>query len=430
MQETFKGITRRFLIPFEDDPRIPKRGENSTGGEPDYGFDDTEVETEGLSGGINKGLGGRAQGKAKLTLPKDFAKRKQVLEESIDKEVTSLQLCEGLSVTKDCVKEIVKDAFLRSKELSRIQKENEYSILPLVDQKPHESEQEVEPGTKVEYLRLENSVRKEIAVIKRRLFDLVTDRKYPRWVPGADKGKRIDRRLIARVPLGQRNFFKYKIESDVLDIAFELLVDESGSMGGSKAAEARRCAVMFGKLLSSLNIPFEIIGFTTAPLTEEQADKLRRQSNESKSYNRAENLCHYMYKRFTDRYDQVKTKLVHINAHSNNFDQDDIEWAWQRLLKYCLANRVTRKVMIVISDGQPVGGEEARTKLKRVISEIGCDPNADIIGIGIQTNYVKDFYHKCIEVKDACELGINVVRLIESAIMKKKGKKIRAEVKK
>ena len=79
-------------------------------------------------------------------------------------------------------------------------------------------------------------------------------------------------------------------------------------------------------------------------------------------------------------------------------------------------------MLIVISDGQPCGGKAGRDKLKRVINEIGCDPNADVIGLGIKTNYVKDFYHKCIEINDVSELGINVVRLLESAIRKGKRK--------
>ena len=86
-----------------------------------------------------------------------------------------------------------------------------------------------------------------------------------------------------------------------------------------------------------------------------------------------------------------------------------------------MSNNVERKVLIVISDGQPCGGHAARDKLKRVINEIGCDPSADVIGIGIQTAHVKDFYHKCIEINDVAELGINVVRLLEGAI--KKGKR-------
>lgn len=426
--ETFKGAKRRFLVLIEQPTSPGGSGDqvDVTENDPDdpIGFDDTESTSKGLAGKASE-EGGIAKGKSKLTLPPDFEERKKKLEQDIAKEVSSMRVCEKIGVVKDCVKEIVKEAYLKSKELTRQKKTEEYTVMPLVDQQPHETEYEVKLGNMTDYLHLENSVRKEIAVIQKNLHNIVLDELAPRWIPGADKGKRIDRRLLARIPLGERSFFKYKVETDILNIAFFLLIDESGSMYGEKTKQARRCAIMFGKVLDKIGIPCMIAGFTTGDLTTEQAAKARRGGRTigvGNCYNRSDNLRHNIYKRFHEPYDRIKTKMVKISALSENYDQDDVEWAWKHLQEYCRLNNVERKVLIVISDGQPCGGAAAREKLKRVVNEIGCDPNADVIGIGIRTNYVKDFYHKCVEINDVAELGINVVRLLESAIRKGKRK--------
>lgn len=422
MKETFTGANRRFLIPLEKEvSESDEEGQEGEGLGRDRddptGFDDSQTTGSGLSGKANA-EGGVAKGKSSLVLPKDFEERKKKLQEELAREVANMRVCEKVGVVKDCVKELVKEAYLKSRELARIEKVEEYTVMPLVNQKPHETEYEVEPGTMADYLHLENSVRKEIHVIQRYLHDIVLDEMAPRWVPGADKGKRIDRRLIARVPMGERKFFKYKIETNILNMAAFLLVDESGSMWGEKAKQARRCAIMFGKILDTIGIPCMIAGFTTADLTAQQAAKSKREEGGGRYYGRAENLRHNIYKRFNELFNRIKTRLVKINAFSNNFDQDDIEWAWEQLLQHCVVNNIERKLLIVISDGQPCGGAGAREKLQRVINQIGCDPNADIVGIGIQTPYVKDFYHKCIEINDVAELGMNVVRLLRDAIKK------------
>lgn len=423
-KETFKGADRRYLIPIETPTSASGNDEEAEEVQKDKddptGFDDTPTTASGLAGKATQ-EGGIAKGKSKLELPPDFDERKKKLEEDIAKEVANMKVCERIGVVKDCVKEIVKEAYLKSKELSKQQKQEEYTIMPLVEQLPRETEYEVKPGTMADYLHLENSVRKEIAIVQKNLHNIVLDELAPRWIPGADRGKRIDRRLLARVPLGERNFFKYKVETDILNIAFFLLIDESGSMCGEKTRQARRCAIMFGKVLDKIGIPCMIAGFTTGDLTASQAAAARRGGHTVGNggyYCRTDNLRHNIYKRFHEPYDRVKAKMVKISAHSANYDQDDVEWAWQHLQEHCRLNNIERKVLIVISDGQPCGGEAARVKLKRVINEIGCDPNADVIGIGIHTNYVKDFYHKCVEIKDVKELGINVVRLLESAIRK------------
>jgi hypothetical protein len=419
--EKFVGVDRRFLIPIEspkEDGSSEEGGAISIGDSDDpTSFDDSPNLDDGTSGLANQ-EGGVAKGKSTFELSEDFEERKKKLREDLAREAASMKVCERIGVVKDCVKELVKEAYLKSRELSKVNKVEEYTVMPLVDQKPHETEYEVVPGTMPEYVHLENSVRKEIHVIQKQLMDIVLDEMAPRWIPGADKGKRIDRRLIARVPMGERKFFKYKIETNILNMAAFLLVDESGSMWGEKSHQARRCAIMFGKILDAIKIPCMIAGFTTTDLTSAQAAKAKREGNQGRIYGRTENLRHNIYKRFDEPYNRAKTKLVKISAFANNFDCDSMEYSWAQLQQYCLSHNIERKLLIVVSDSQPCGGPGAREKMIRVINEISCDPGGDVIGVGIQTSYCKDFFNKCIEINDVAQLGVNVVRLLKSAIKK------------
>lgn len=424
--ESFKGVDRRLLVPFGDEKAdlddIKESGPRDSKESSTTGFDDTTRCTDGVvsQAKLSSGSGG-AGGKKRFVDSPNFEERKSLLER-LDKEVSDVGFCVGeLGVFKDSVKEIVQEAFIRAQEITA-QKGEEYTILPVADLPHHLTEQEVNCGDMATFLAIRKSVQKEISVIKRKLVNVVSNEIYTRWISGADRGRRVDPKLISRIPLGEENFFKYKVESDILDIACCLLIDESGSMWGNKCQQARRCGVMFSEILHAIKIPFEVIGFSTESLTGEQRTQAKNRGYCNQEFSRAENLAHYMYKRFGDDYERVKTKLVNIRARSENFDQDDIEFAWTRLQKHSIAHGIGRKLLIVVSDGLPVGGVAARQKLKRVINTIGCDPNADIVGIGINTPYVKDFYHKCIEIDDASEMGMNVVRLLSSAILTRKVK--------
>ena len=251
----------------------------------------------------------------------------------------------------------------------------EYTVHPICLQEPNETEFDVEAGDLAAYNALTNSVRREIAVVKKRLYQVVTNENFMRWNRPADRGVRLNRKALYKIPLGEQNIFKKKSDDKARDMAFTLLVDESGSMYGNKIVQAQRCAVMCSEILDVLQIPFEVIGFSTCDLTVEQKDKIREMSPrhrdrlERQVWDRSDNLRHNMYKRFNEPFKRVKTRLTNIAARVSNYDQDHVEFAWNRLKH----RSEKRKVLIVISDSLPCGGPAARRKLKRIVNQIGRD---------------------------------------------------------
>ncbi len=376
------------------------------------GIEEKELERE------TEYVGGQPHGQSRLILADRVIKDLQ--EQAQDQELS--RECRPF---KNAVREIA-IATVREAQKERVELgAEEYNVHPICLQEPHETEFDVAPGDIADYNALTNSVRREVAVVKKRLQQIVINDNFARWNGSADRGVRLNRKVLHKIPLGERNIFKRKSKDKAKDMAFTLLVDESGSMYGDKILQAQRCAVMCSETLDLLQIPFEVIGFSTCDITTRQRNQIRtmsprhRDDLERQVWDRSDNLRHNMYKRFNEPFKRVRTRLVNIASKLSNYDQDHVEFAWNRLK----SRPEARKVLIVISDSLPCGGPAARRKLKRLVNQIGRDKNAECIAIGIQAPHLEEFYHKHINIEDASQLGINVVRLIESAILKRKASK-------
>ena len=129
-----------------------------------------------------------------------------------------------------------------------------------------------------------------------------------------------------------------------INLAISLLLDESGSMSGSKSEMTRLTAILFAEACEKLNIPLEINGHSTSGLFVEL----------------------YNYKNFdsVDRND--KFRLVDISARGCNRDGAAVIYGCERLLK----RREDKKIFIIISDGRPnhdnYGGDAAKSDLKHI----------------------------------------------------------------
>lgn len=350
--KNFLSKLKKVFSGSELDRLIVINGEQEDGnidGPGEYGFDDSERVTHGThaehSSQGRQFEGGMAHGKSRF----------EAIQEVIDrarKETQDPKIVTNMKSFKEDVKEIVKEAVQKAKELKKKKEQiSRYTVHPLFLQKDTETEYEikVKPEDAVVYSRCVAHVRSQISFIKKKLMRLVNDQQYARWIGGERIGKRIDRNVLHRIPTGERNLFKRKVESDIRDVCFSLVVDESGSMYGQKCEQSRYAAIMFGEILNAIKVPFEVIGYTTEGLSEKQRAEQSRYAHCSGSYNRSDNCRHNMYKRFDEKYDYAKVRMAQIGASGANYDQDHMEFVWRRVRK----REEKRKVIIWLSDGQP-----------------------------------------------------------------------------
>lgn len=344
LKKVFKGAEADRLVLLNDEGQP---ADQDAPGE--FGFDDSERVSHGTheehSSDGRQFEGGMAHGKSRF----------EAIQEVIDrarKEVQHADTVKKMKSFKEDVKEIVKEAVQKAKELKKKKDEiGRYTVHPLFLQKDVETEFEVKikPEDAPIYAKCVAHVRPQISFIKKKLMRLVNDQQYARWLGGERRGKRIDRNVLHRIPVGERNLFKKKVESDIRDVCFSLVVDESGSMWGEKCVQSRYAAIMFGEILAALNVPFEVIGYTTESLNQRQREEQSKYAHCTGSYNRADNCRHNMYKRFDEKFEYAKVRMAQIGSGGCNYDQDHMEFVWRRVKK----REEARKVIIWLSDGQP-----------------------------------------------------------------------------
>jgi cobalamin biosynthesis protein CobT len=152
---------------------------------------------------------------------------------------------------------------------------------------------------------------------------------------------------------------------------------------------ALQLAAVFCEALSRADIPCEVTSFTTDSPNGKRVD--------TKYGTRREPLLLTVLKDFNESFRNTQAYWGGISSHCmDNIDGESIMMAAQRLHK----RQESRKVMIVLSDGMPAGvlrrgygDDHIENDLKDTIKR--CErAGIETLGIGIQTDAVKEFYPK------------------------------------
>lgn len=191
-------------------------------------------------------------------------------------------------------------------------------------------------------------------------------------------------RVITSKPGVQPTIYKKKDATKIKsDSAVTILLDCSGSMSGSRYAIGSACCVALSETLTALQVKHEVLGFT----------------------DRGGMLEHYIFKPYTAIHSRERNLDVMASSKvrmSSNADGESVTWAAERLL----TRTEKRKLMIVLSDGQPAGsfGGNGNAYLKKVCTMIENESPIDLVGIGISTTAVEEFYKHNVVVQNPDEL--------------------------
>ena len=223
---------------------------------------------------------------------------------------------------------------------------------------------------------------------------------------GVKKGK-LDQSRLSRIcfdaPGFNQRVFKNKIENKVLDAAITVLVDMSGSMGGSKVQYALASTLLVNEVCSTLNIPIEILGFTDG-------------------YTPGMDIAPVMfvYKNFSDlKIDNERIKGCFSTSSLymyGNPDGENILWAHNRLVR----RKEKKKLLIVMSDGSPAASKSSiglESFTLKAIREIENSKLVDIFGLGLCSNSVEYFYKARSVVNVPEDIPSKLLELIERKIV-------------
>lgn len=211
------------------------------------------------------------------------------------------------------------------------------------------------------------------------LRTLLQVRSQSHYVKNQKKGKlarsQVWKTCVPQVGTGEWNtqVFRKKIVADCLDTAVFLLVDCSGSMSGDKFITACAGAALMAECLDTLNVNYEVAGFTTT-------------HNGGKEYAvipifkkfGVPNVPSNMYNGFASAAD----------ALYNNPDGPAVMFARDRLLE----QRNKRKLLIVLSDGQPASNSlDDNGSLKNAIEKTR-EAGVELYAIGIRSDAPRHYY--------------------------------------
>ena len=262
-----------------------------------------------------------------------------------------------------------------------------------------------------EYNGIVHVCRGETSVMRRRLERTLLARQNRDWNPAQESG-RLDSRRLGSVLTGNVHVFKTRTDMPDMDTAVSMLVDMSGSMfsGTPKRIDlAQQTAIALCQVMEKVGVAYELLGFNQlTAVPPSHREKGRR-------FSRPKSIDHFIFKQFDESLRDARgpigsmARLVyHVDRRQgtvNNVDGEAVNWAWLRLL----ARREQRRILIVLSDGQPAFycryARGPQGHLIETIETIHQHGGVELVGIGIQSDAVRHFYPRFVVVNNLSDLA-------------------------
>ena len=377
----------------------PESGEGEGGGEGEGESGEGEGGGEGEPEGEAEGEGGTADEGAESTPSQDEMTLKDdtpPVWDELDKDGTN-DFDKALSRT------ISEDATTAMKNAEyRVFTKEADVVEPLHVGKGYNSEM---------FKSLADAVDHMVGPLQKDLERAITAKSMRAWEPGKRSG-RIHAANLMRLAVNDARVFRRRIETDTKDVAVELVIDISGSMGGQKAQLATESAYALSQVLERLNIKHEVICFTTGHMPPHLESEYNDSARKIGGYSRYEPLYMPVIKTFDERHTtNVKERfgwLPNINFMRNNVDGECVELAAQRLMR----RREMGKAMIVLSDGYPAAHGargDLNEHLETVVKNIG-KAGIKVVGLGILSEAVTKFYPRNVVINNLEELPGRVIK--------------------
>jgi cobaltochelatase CobT len=208
--------------------------------------------------------------------------------------------------------------------------------------------------------------------------------------------------------------FSSKIDSPSL--AVSILIDNSGSMRGSKITLTAAWCILILEWMDRLRIPTEILGFTTRAWKGGSSRELWLSSGKPEHPGRLNDLRHIVYKSFSASNLSTLPNLagmVRDGILKENIDGEGLLWAASRLHQ----RPEKRKIQFILSDGAPVDdstlsvnpGNYLERHLLRVIDSFPT--NIQLYALGLEHD-VSRYYSNSARVSDEIDIGPRLFEML------------------
>lgn len=272
-------------------------------------------------------------------------------------------------------------------------------------------------GDSAAWRELRAQARADTAPLKEKLERALSADERTRWRREQERGE-IDRTALAKLATspGYRTPFRTQRPAKGRDVAVTLLIDRSGSMAGRKIELARQCAAALCDALTQLSFDCEVLGYCSvesAPM-KQLYERQRAAGADLRRYNRfVERLDLKVYKRFGAA---DLSGIAAIDCGHENPDGEALAWAATRLAD----QQAERRILMMFSDGYPSTGDGdpqvLRRDLRERVAAIG-KRGIELVGIGVLTDAVEDFYPHNVVVSRLAELPSTVFSVLSSMLL-------------
>ena len=257
-----------------------------------------------------------------------------------------------------------------------------------------------------------------VGVLSKKLEQAFLAKNKVFYQPGLRSGK-INCSALFKLKTGDDRVFRKKVEIKAKNTVVSLVMDQSGSMQGAKIKNAAVALYALSEILHRLKIPFEVIGFTESPTYSPFLNGLSHvkrkafsPSSDRSGHSRTGVLVIETYKSYSEEFNYPVKSRMGVAYEGGcpmggNIDGESILYAARRI-----ADRPEeKKCIIVLSDGQPASDgntEHQEIYLKKVVEMIEKSP-ISIVGLGINSNAVQNYYKDNIYFKNQDEISERVI---------------------
>lgn len=274
------------------------------------------------------------------------------------------------AVVSDKARRILKDWYERQQQAAGVSTEQEFRRSRIRNDR-RRRRRGGEPSSETQtlirtYDHMRAQVANQIQKMTQELQNVLRPTKATKWRTGYTSGSKVNIRRMIQLEArnqGELDFWQRKTQVDKRDVAATLLIDLSGSMTGPKSEAALQGAILFWESLTALGVSTSISGFKTEriPIVEFGASIM--QHNRKKVAN-----------------------MLNL-VGSVNHDAIALQSAFTELI----AQPADEHVLIVISDGQPVG-DNAEADLHAAVAQVRQHVHLIGLGLGEDTEHVSQFY--------------------------------------
>lgn len=244
-----------------------------------------------------------------------------------------------------------------------------------------------------------NAIASKVKLVNNLLIRKIRDIKTYN-VGGKDSGKtsgRLDRKAIYRYKYDPNIFYDNTYKTLESDLAFGIVLDESGSMSGRGIEDGRITMIVLHETLKALGINHSIIGHTSdykhhCEITRYQAFR------EDKTYTTCKNYA-----------------LINAAAKSGNCDSGALYYMEKALSRVLNKD----KICLIFSDGAPT--ECTGTELKNQVRAMERK-GIKVIGIGINFESIAKYYTDYANGRNLTDMLNIVAKILEEYVLKKKDK--------